>query len=159
MNQRVYSFDKKEAKIGDSEFTCTDYFQYYTTGLEDIIDHNMLYVTERRNNERYEVLSHNLFNDADLSDMLLGLNNDVYLWDMPSGNDEFEHLVDVTYDYIQKVNKTKFPSEDIEQWKEIARQRVQDDDDAVRVVIIPKVSQVQKISRYFKDYFKTRLVT
>lgn len=158
MKPKIYKFDKKVGSLGKTSYQVTDYFQYYTTGIEDLPGAEQLYVTQRRDNERYEVLAWNIFNDENLADLLLGLNNDVFLWATPSDNNSFQEQVDITYDYLQKKNKTRFPNEDVELWKQIAYDIVEYNDDKLRNVIIPRTEFLQKISRTFKDSFQNRTV-
>ena len=158
MKPKIYDFKKRIGKFKDTEFTVSDYFQYYTTGLEDVIDSDMLMITERYNNERSEVLAYVFLGSEHLSDTLLALNNDVYLWDSPYDNNMMETVVDVTYDYIQKIYKTQFMPEEVEKYKEFSRELAETDDNMLRNIIIPKKEYMQRISRYLRDHMRSREV-
>ena len=158
MRQKIYNFDKKIGSLGDIKFEVSDYFQYYHTGIEELIVDDMLYITDRNNNERSEVLAYEFFESADLSDTILALNNDVYLWDTPYDNDMYETSIDLIMEYIKKKNKTRMNIDVEERYQEIARAHVSDDDSMLRSVIIPRQEYVQKISRVIKDYLKSRIV-
>lgn len=158
MKPKVYDFDKKIGKIGDIEFGVSDYFQWYTTGFEELIQDSMLMITERYNNERSEVLAYKLLGTADLSDTLLALNNDNYLWDSPYDNDMFETAIDTTFNYIKKINKTTMNRFQNDRFREISREIVTQDDDKLRDVIIPRKEYIQKISRVLKNYKRSREV-
>lgn len=158
MKQKIYNFKKKKGFIGNVEYEVSDYFQFYHTGIETIIPDNMLVITQRHNNERSEVLAYELLDSANLSDTILALNNDVYLWDSPYDNDMFEEMVDITLNYIQRVYKTTMTPPVLYRFEEHARELVTEDDDMLRNVVLPKKEQVQKISRIIKDNLKSRIV-
>ena len=158
MKPKIYDFNKKVGKFNETEFTVADYFQYYTTGLENVIDSEMLMVTERHDNERSEVLSYVFLGSENLADTLLALNNDVFLWDSPYDNNMMETVVDVTFDFIKKTYKTHLKIEEVEKFKEFARELAETDDTMLRNVIIPKKEYLQRISRYLRDYIRSREV-
>lgn len=159
MKNKVYNFDKKQGYLGDIEFTVTDYFQYYHTGIEDLIPNEMLILTERYNNERSEVLAYQLLNSENLADTILAINNDVFLWDSPYDNDMFELNIDMIFRYIQKVNKSNMSQSETYRYQNIARQYVSQDDTMLRSVLVPKMESTQKIARILKDYLRNRKVT
>ena len=159
MKQKVYNFKKKEGHLGDIKFNVSDYFEYYHTGLETLIPDDMLVITQRHNNERSEVLAYEFLESADLSDTLLALNNDAYLWDSPYDNDMFEGVIDVMMEYIKKVHKTPLTSQMETKYQEVIREHVTIDDDMLRSVILPKLDQIQRISRMIKDELKNKIVS
>lgn len=158
MKQKIYNFNKKDGYIGDVKYEVSDYFQFYHTGLETVIPDDMLVITQRHNNERSEVLAYELLESADLSDTILAINNDVYLWDSPYDNDMFEAVVDVIFTYIEKVYKTTMSDKERIRYQEIAREYVEADDTMLRNIIVPQKEEIQKVSRMLKDTLKTKIV-
>ncbi len=158
MKQKVYNFKKKDGCLGDAKFEVSDYFQFYHTGLETLISDDMLVITQRHNNERSEVIAYEFLETADLSDTILALNNDTYLWDSPYDNDMFEGMIDVMMDYIKKVHKTTLTSEVEERYSEAMREHVTIDDNMLRSIILPRREQIQKISRMIKDELRDKVV-
>ena len=158
MKQKIYNFNKKVGKIGEVEYQVSDYFQFYHTGLETIIPDDMLMLTQRFNNVRSEVLAYQFLESENLSDTILAINNDVYLWDSPYDNDMYEESVDMFFEYIKKTHKTTVSSDLEIRFLEIAREHVEIDDNMLRNVIIPKKENLQKISRMLKDHLKGRIV-
>ncbi len=152
MIPKVYNFNKKIGQLGDIKFSIPDYFQWYTTGFESLISDDMLLITERYNNERSEVLAYKLLDNEHLSDTLIALNNDNYMWDSPYDSDMFEVSVDMVFKYIEKINKTKMNRHQNDKFQEISRDIVTLDDEELRYIIIPRKEYIQKISRIFKNY-------
>ena len=159
MRLKIYNFNKKQGSIGNTGYQVADYFQWYTTGLEDVPIPEQLFITERNNLERYENIAYDLFRNENLADFLVAMNNDTFLWNTPLDNDSFLDSIDIMYDYIQKKNKTRFLPEDEENWKAIATEKIQKDDDILRYIIIPRKEHLQKLTRAFKDYLISRTVT
>ncbi len=159
MKQKIYNFKKRDGYIGDVKYSVSDYFNFYHTGIEKLIPDDMLMITERYNNERSEVLAYEFLGNENLSDTLLAINNDVYLWDSPYDNDMFEESVDVIYNYIKKVHKSDVDADTDAKFLEVAREHVNIDDSMLRNVIIPKKEQVQKINRIIKDKLKENEVS
>ncbi len=158
MQERTYTFDTIDRVLDDEVHTVRDYFQYYTTGVESVPQENDLFVTERRPNERYEVLSYSLFNNENLAGMLTAINNDVFLWNMPMDSDGEDLNVKILYDYIQKLYKSPIPPQDVSLWENIAKDKVDFINTKYQVVLVPQVKSLQKLSRKIKDYFESRVV-
>ena len=149
---------KKIGVIGDVQYEVSDYFQFYHTGIEKLIPLDMLVITERNNAERSEVLAFEFLDSPDLSDTILALNNDVYLWDSPYDNDMFEGVIDVMMEYIKKEHKIALTPEVQARYEEIARDHVTIDDNMLRNVILPRKEYIQKIARIIKDELKSKIV-
>jgi len=156
MKNKIYNPSHKLVVINQEEYSIPDYFQYYTTGAETIPTDDQLIVTSRRANERYEILANDIFSNPNLADLLVAINNDVLLWNTPLDYDLLDLQGEILYDYVKKIYKTNFESP--EKWKEIIDQKVLDDDEKYRVVLIPKQESIQKVIRKIKEYFEEREV-
>jgi hypothetical protein len=159
---KIYNFDKieKQSKNESEGITLTiaDYWQYYTTGVENLVNNNEYFRTDRLENERAEVVTWKFFDDPNLSDMVLALNNDVYLWDTPFDYRLVEQITDNKMNYIKKIYRAEMP-EDVETyWRDLMLKDTMKYHDTLRTVVLPRYSNIQSVVRKIKDYFTKREV-
>jgi hypothetical protein len=161
MKSTIYKFDKKAGLLDSKIFGVTDYFQYYTTGVEQIIREapdNFLY-TDRLNGERPEQIMYGIFKDENLSDMFVAINNQNYIWAVPFDLDSFEEAVEFKMNYVKFLMKDRL---DDPIQENIMFDRVSEDvhveDDVSRTVIIPAGDAVPGVNRQIREYFKGREV-
>jgi hypothetical protein len=162
MTFRVYNFDKIEKQSKNEslgpKLTIADYWQYYTTGVENLVNNNEYFRTDRLENERSEVITWKFFDDPGLSDIILALNNDVYLWDTPFDYELVEQITDNKMNYIKKMYKADMP-EDVEQyWYDKTLRDTLEYQDILRSVVLPRYSDLQTVIRKIKEYFRDREV-
>lgn len=176
MRSTIYNFEQKEGLLDNKVYYVKDYFQYYTTGVEDMIrQYPEEFAFIRRDNaERPEQIMYEMFRDANLSDVFVSMNNQNYLWATPFGLDAFQDAIDFRMNYLEllmrdRIEKTEVKDEYgniIEVYYndvgEVCRERVEEDihkaDDKARLVIIPGLNSHQFVIRKIKDYFKSRIV-
>jgi len=164
MKPKIYKFDTitrhlKNDKPGEI-FKVRDYFQWYHTGIENVINENKGYyfVTNRYENERSEVITYNLFEDENLSDVLLALNNDVYLWDAPYDNDTRDIIADNKFKYIEKLNKQPFIDYTKEKYYERIYAQLDAFNDRQKLIVLPKFKDLNRVLRSIKEYLNNRKV-
>ncbi len=163
MRPKIYDFNKisreiKHESIG-KYFHITDYFQYYTTGIENITNNNELYIeTERYDNERTDILSWEFYLNENYSDLLLAINNDVYLWDSPVDYDTIDIIVNQQLLYIQKIQNKIFNDQEKEYWTNKIKNKVIQNNDYKRKILMVSDGDKNKITRQIKDIFKSREV-
>lgn len=176
MRSITYSFDQKEGLLNNKIFLVRDYFQYYTTGVEQIIPDNtdaFAFVT-RENAERPEQIMYDMFRDANLGDMFCAINNQNYLWATPFGLDAFQDAIEFRFNYVEllmrdRIEKTEVKDDlgtVIETYYndvgDLCRERVEEDihyaDDVARLIIIPDLNSHQFVNRKIEEYFNSRIV-
>lgn len=161
MTPKIYDYQMRNGYLGDSIYTVKDYFQYYTISVEDIIEDNPnLYLsTERYENERTEILTYKLFGNENLSDVILAINNNVYLWDTPASADSVYAAVEGRMRYLETQFKTAMSTEEIAKWENIFEEQLLAEETAKRTVILPEAASMQKVIRSIRKYFNSRQVT
>ena len=182
MIPKVYNFDKREVTFRDIDplnhedyttmenYLVTDYFQYYTTGVEEVIGKapTRYVITNQYENERPEVLTNTLYGNENLSDLVLAINNRTYLFNSPFDPDiSYEILEAYTRYYVKISNISESDSYTQSQfenyYKPLIQARFNDDllsvyNNYLRQVILPKTSEVERVLKDIKDYFKSRKV-
>ena len=183
MKSTTYKFELKSALLDQQPYYVRDYFESYTTGVENIVHTNPEHfaVTSRENAERPESIMYQMFDQADEADMFIAINNQNYLWATPFNLDAFQDAIDFRMNYLELLMRdriTKEPELDVNddivrdengvilynynQAGTLCRDRVSEDihneDDKARTIIIPNKDSVQYVSKMIKDYFTTRKV-
>jgi len=158
MTLKLFDFDLRWGILNKQELYVKDYFQFYTIGAEEIIEKhpNKFIITERFENERAEILTNNLFDNANISDLILAINNDTYLWDTPVDGSLLLKILEGKMKYIRSISKVPLTPNEVDRWTDIFTNEIISQDTERRSVIIPKTAEIQRITRYIKDYFKSR---
>jgi len=183
MKSTIYKFDERWGLLDSKLFAIRDYFQYYTTGIENIVYNypESLLMTSRENAERPEQIMYNIFNNEDLADLFVGLNNQNYLWSTPFELDAFQDAIEFRMSYLESLMRDRIeyievfdlngnqvfdkygkPILELNEVGKLCYERIEQDihdaDDEARSVIIPHKDNVAFIMRKVKDYFKDRTV-
>ena len=182
MIPKVYNFDKREVTLRDIDpvvqqddtsmenYVVTDYFQYYTTGVESVISKapSRYVVTNQYENERPEVLTNALYDNENLSDMVLAINNRTYLFSSPFDPDISYEILEAYTRYFRKISNISdadsYTQSQFENYyKPLLQERFSDDllsvyNNYLRQVILPKTAEVERVMKDIKDYFKSRKV-
>ncbi len=159
MDSTVYKFNLKVGLLDEKIFVVRDYFEFYTTGVENLIRENpdMFRFTERRQTERPEVLANDLYKDPNEADVIVAVNNQNYLNIMPFDYDTYFKAKDFRIKYMKYLMKKRY--EDI---SEIIDERVEEDIDHMnelsKLVIVPTPRDLSIIKRKIQDYFQSRKV-
>ena len=164
MNFKLYDFKKIE-KTSENEskgftYKVTDYWQYYTTGVESLVNNNEFFKTDRLINERSEILTWKFYNNPDISDVVLATNNDVYLWDSPFEYSYGEKIKDNKMNYFQKLYKKDLDiTDDVYiYYNNIFLEDVKTLNEQQSTVVLPKLNYIQQIIRKYQNYFNSREV-
>ena len=162
MDFKVINFQKTE-KVIMNEFyggklTVCDYWQYYVTGIESIVNDQDFILTDRYDNERSEVIAYNFYDNESLSDVIILSNNDNFLFDAPVDYDLGIDIVDNRMKYLQSMNKTTYSQDEYLYWEQKMKDRINDEHKIKSNVIIPKRGSVQKIIRNMNSYMESREV-
>jgi hypothetical protein len=163
MKQKIYDFATKKSPsehetISNEVFEVRDYFQYYTTGLEDVIQSSLLTNTDRFDNERSEVLAYSFFKNEMISDVILALNNDTYLWDAPFDSDMEEVILENKMNIIKHLNKAPLDAANLEGYTEKISKDLIDLRDDMRIIVVPQFPELQLVIRNLKKYLESRVV-
>lgn len=183
MKSKIYKFDEKTGLLDGKYFIVRDYFQYYTTGIESLIDQypDNLALTSRENAERPEQIMYDIFGDADLADVFVALNNQNYLWSTPFELDAFHDAIEFRMNYVELLMRDRIQridvigdtgekildeyGEPIWEYNDVGQacyDKVSEDihaeDDKARQVVIPDKDSYQFIIRKINEYFKSREV-
>ena len=141
-----------------------DYFEFYTTGIEEVPfkNENHYFETQRFESERSEILAYQMLENEDLSDVILALNNDVYLWDAPMTYDLKMKVLDnkmglLKYNFYREDNQD-LPSFTRKYWQELFMKQMDDFNDTQKKVIIPRFSKIQRVIRDIRRYLDKRRV-
>jgi len=165
LEYKIYNFDETERQLNNEQlgekFIVKDYFQYYTTGIESIVkeNENDFEKIKRQDNERSEVITYNLYQDANASDVIVSINNDVYLWDAPFVWDTLDFVVKNKMTYVQKVFKSPMLEDDYRYWERNIISDVIKTRDIQSTVVVPKREYIQKTIRKIKRYLKERTIS
>ena len=164
MDFKLYNFDKviKTSENESKGFTykVTDYWQYYTTGVESLVNSKEFFKTDRRENEKTEVLTWKFYNSPDTADIVLASNNDVFLWDTPFDFSYGEKIKDNKMNYFKKIYKKDLSDTDdvYLYYNNIFIKDVADMNEQQSTVVLPKMGYLQQVIRKFQDYFRQRTV-
>ncbi|MCD6435187.1 MAG: hypothetical protein J7L15_02180 [Clostridiales bacterium] len=162
MKSTIYKFDYKTGLLDNKLFLVRDYFQYYTTGVEQIIRQSpsAFGITQRNNNERPEQIMYDMFKDENQSDTFVAINNQNYLWATPFDLDAFQDAVDIKMHYVEFLMKDRV-IDDPHQWDimdDRVRADLQSEDDVARQIVIPAHGKMQLVNRKIRKYFEQRVV-
>ena len=161
MNSKIYKFDMKVGVLDNKLYGVRDYWQYYTTGVESVgawYPEALNYAT-RENAERPEQIMYNRFNDADLADMFVALNNQNYIWATPFSLDAFQDAVDMRISYITYLMRDRIDDENVEKSMRVkAEADIYAQDTLARTVFVPDRDNVAFLNRRIKEYFENRTV-
>ena len=169
MKQTIYNFKPTKIKLkNDREgqvVQVRDYFEFYTTGIETVPfkNENHYFETTRFEAERSEILSFQMLESEDLSDVILALNNDVYLWDSPMTYDlKMEVLANkmeiIRYNFYKNDPKQIEDPYVSKYWQETFMDQMDKHNEIQQKVIIPKFPKVQRVVRDIKRYLDKRRV-
>ena len=162
MNFKILNFDKTEKNLMNERtgelLTVTDYFQWYMTGVESIINNTDFVMTDRYDNERTENISYNFYENENVSDVLVLLNNDNYLFDAPADWDLLQDITDNKLNYYKKQNKVQLTPEEEKYWRNKLEEQSINAHEAQKSIIIPLKSELQKTIRHINEYFEQREV-
>jgi hypothetical protein len=162
MKQSIYDFDTiKNVTINDElgpVVEVRDYFQYYTTGLEDVPFDEDCFSTDRYQNERTDVIAYNFFEDENLSDLILAMNNDTYMFDCPVDYDTQCDIVDARINMIEALNHQQLRPGQVEFYRELFDKEMNEINEAQDVIVLPKFNKIAKIRRDMEKYLENREV-
>jgi len=162
MEFKILNFTKKEGiirnEITGERLTITDYWQYYITGIEKIVNEKDFILTDRYENERAEVLAYNFYENESVSDVLVLINNDNYLWDSPSDYDLIWDIVDNKMNYLRALNKANFNEQEKNYWREKIQDKAEEARNIQSSIVIPNRSSLQKVIRTINQYLEEREV-
>jgi len=176
MDSKTYKFDYKTGLLDGKIFGVRDYFQYYTTGVENLVPefNEAFRYTNRNANERPEQIMYSMFKDEDLSDLFLAVNNQNYLWAVPFDLDGFQDAVELRMSYLRFLMKDRMnePAEQKETHDDTtyirtvedvmyirAEEDIQEHDDLSKEVIVPDKDSIVFVNRRIEDYFKSRIIS
>jgi len=161
MNLKIFDFARKMSIVKnyrESEvINSVDYFEYYTTGIEDLVDDNF-FATDRYVNERSEVMGHNLLGNQDFADVIVAANNDNFLWDAPMDYDKTELVIDNRINTLEKyMQRSLSDTEKIYHRKKFREDSEQINDD-MTVIVLPRYNRMQEALRKIRRYLNNRKV-
>ena len=161
MQSTVYKFSPKFGILDNKIFNVRDYFEYYTTGVESIIKDNPEFFkfTTRKNTERPEQIMYDLFNDENLGDTFIAINNQNYLWATPFDLDSFHDTVEFRMNYIKNLMKDRLNDPGVyDIMEERITEELYKEDDKSRAVIVPDLNSHRHVNKKIEEYFKSRKV-
>ena len=175
MDSKIYKFDYKNGLLDKKLFIVRDYFQYYTTGLEQIVRDNpsAFVYTNRNDSERPDQIMYSAFGDENLSDMFVAVNNQNYLWAVPFSLDAFQDAVELRMSYLRYLMRDRMnaPAEITETHDDVdyiptvedvmyirAEEDIHAQDEMARNIFIPEKDSINFVKRRIDDYFDSRIV-
>ncbi len=175
MQSKIYKFDHKYGLLDKKLYVVRDYFQYYTTGVEQVVKYNTsaFVHTTRNDAERPDQIMYSTFGDENLSDMFLAINNQNYLWAVPFSLDAFQDAVVLRMSYLRYLMRDRMdaPAEKTETHDEAtyintvedvmylrAEEDTQVRDEMARNVLLPEKDNIHFVNRRIEDYFNSRVV-
>ena len=173
MKQTIYNFQPIKNQLQNDRkgqiVNTRDYFEFYHTGIE-LLPYQKgkdYFQTTRVELERSEVIAYDFYDEEDLSDLVLALNNDVYLWDGVTTFD-MKRLVAMNKFNMYKENMFRgdYENDVAKDWIEnnkmklinrfIAEMEIQDD--IQKEIIVPKFQNLQRVIRNIRKYLDNRKV-
>jgi hypothetical protein len=167
----IYKGDWKFGLLNSRVYYHRDYFQHYTTGIENVIirEPHMFNFTKRESGERPEVLMNSMFKNEDLADMFVALNNQNYLWGTPFDYDNFVDAIDFRMNYVKflmrdRIQETIHPDGSVtyNDVGEIMQRKVEEkisaEDEIASKVIVPKPEYLSIVEMRIDDYLNGRNV-
>jgi hypothetical protein len=171
MQSKIYKGEWKAGLLDNKVFIHRDYFQYYTTGIEDLIPNypDLFDYTRRETGERPDVIMHSMFQDMNLGDMFVALNNQTYLWGTPFSLDDYVDAVEFRMNYVRylmrdRIEEIQGPDGEITYnnvgriMQEKIENKISHEDEIARLVIVPKKEYVTNVERKIKQYLESRVV-
>jgi hypothetical protein len=113
---------------------------------------------DRHDNERSEVITWKYFDDPGISDVIVMINNDNYLFDAPMDWDSLRKVIEQRMNYVKKQYKTPMTPEEEEYWIEKITKQVIASRDQQSTVVLPKMPDLQSVIRKMKKYLSQREV-
>ncbi len=136
-----------------------DYWQWYTTNIKSIINDNDFILVQRYENQRAEVLAYSFYENENVSDVLVTLNNDNYLWDAPTDWETSQEIIENKLNYYKHENKVPMTEEEEEYWRLKMEEKVTATRDIQSKVAVPIRTELQKTIRKINDYLEARKVS
>ena len=171
MDSKLYKFDHRAGLLDQKFFFVRDYWQYYTTGAEDVVTANpdLFRWTQRDEAERAENIMNKHFKDPDMADVFVGLNNQNFLWATPFDHDAMKDAIEFRMNYLEYLMKDRLvywrDKEGERHWNRTAElvwykceEDIQQEDQRARTVIVPNPYYVQDAFMKMTDYFDDRVV-
>ena len=164
MKQTIYNFaptkNQLENDFKGEVFEVRDYFEFYHTGIEQLpfTNEKLYFATNRLTNERSEVITNAFFEDPDLSDMVLALNNDVYLWDAPFDNATQEMIAKNQVAAIEENRKQKLSAEQEQYYLSKINTTLDEQNIKQSIIVLPRFKNLARINRLIKKYLDERRV-
>ncbi len=164
MDFKILNFNKTERylvheNIGEL-LTVSDYWQWYTTGIEDLVKKDDGFIiTKRYDNERSEVLAYNFYENESVADVIVLSNNDNFLWDVPGDYDLLFDITEQKLQYFKNQHKVPLTAEQEEYWNQKMKDKVLETHKVQTDIVIPLKKELQRIIRMFNNYLEERIVT
>jgi hypothetical protein len=171
MKSEVYSGVFRVGLLDEKVFAVRDHFQYYTTGIEKLVidDTDHFSLTTRETGERPEVIMNSIFKDENLADLFVAINNQAYLWGTPFDLDNYIDVLEFRMKYMKLVMRdrivldidpegTQYYNDVGEIVKLKVEERLAKEDEAARLVFIPKSDYLHVVKRKIKKYLESRVV-
>ena len=164
MKQTIYDFKPIKSQLENDFrgeiYKVRDYFEFYHTGIEQLpfTNEHLYFATNRLTNERSEVITNAFFEDPDLSDLVLALNNDVYLWDAPFDNATQEMIAGNQLAAIEENRKQKLSLEQKEYYLIKINTKLDVQNTKQSVIVLPRFQNLARVNRLIKNYLNQRRV-
>jgi hypothetical protein len=165
MKQTIYNFQPIKAQLEHETkgeiYKVRDYFEFYHTGIEELpfTNEKLYFATNRLPNERSEVLTNEFYEDPDLSDIILALNNDVYLWDAPFDTATQEMIAQNQIAAIEENRKQKLSKDQINfYYLPKINENLEVQNSKQSVIVLPRFKNLARVTRLMKKYLNQRRV-
>lgn len=177
MESKIYKQDFRPGILDKKVYYTRDYFKYYTTGIEALVlaFPNQFNLTTRRDAERPENLMYDLFQDPDLADTFVAINNQNYMWATPFDLDAFHDAIDFRMNYVEllmrdRIEKTEIRDPDTgeileTQYNDVGTacyektsKDIHDIDDTSRNIVVPNSNNISFVVKKIQEYLELREV-
>jgi len=166
MKFSIFDFDRIDQYMVHEELgelvNTADYFQYYTTGIENIVvdpdNEFMFFKTKRYESERSDVLAYDFYDEENFADVLVAINNDNFLWDAPMNFDTELAVINAKVNYIKKINKAPLTYDEEKYWKRKITGKVDFTNNSQMIIVAPYLKDIRTVIRKIKKYFMDREV-
>lgn len=177
MESKVYKQDFRAGILDKKVYYTRDYFKYYTTGIEGLVlaFPNQFNLSTRRDAERPENLMYDMFQDEDLADAFVAVNNQNYMWATPFDLNAFHDAIEFRMNYVEllmrdRIVKTEIRDPDTGQVVETqyndvgvscyekTSDAIHAIDDTSRKIVVPDPNNISFVVKKIQEYLELREV-
>ena len=151
MNNTAYTYPTRKISLK----TVRDYTAVYYGGLSDIFDQYPDYFMyyDIIDDEKLENISYKLYGSEDYADIILAINNEVFLWGLPYGSDIIYDQQDTYVSLLEaSLNVYSSGNSDFEAIAEEIGVTLDQENSSKRIYKVPKSKSINNVITLINNY-------